>query len=80
MTIQRVLTRAGLVASEHKKRPRSSYIRFEVTRPNETWQSDFTHRRLADSTDVEILNWLDDHSRLLISWVCSTVEQAMCRS
>ena len=31
--------------------------------PNETWQSDFTHYRLADGTDVEILTWLDDHSR-----------------
>jgi len=27
------------------------------------WQSDFIHWRLADGTDVEILNWLDDHSR-----------------
>jgi hypothetical protein len=31
------------------------------------WQSDFIHWRLADETDVEILNWLDDHSRLLLS-------------
>jgi hypothetical protein len=34
--------------------------------PNETWQSDFTHWRLADGGDVEIINWLDDHSRLLL--------------
>lgn len=66
-TIHRILARAGLVPSEPRKRPRSSYIRFEAAQPNETWQSDFTHWRLADSTDVEILNWLDDHSRLLIS-------------
>jgi hypothetical protein len=25
------------------------------------------HHRLADGTDVEILNWLDDHSRFLLS-------------
>jgi transposase InsO family protein len=31
------------------------------------WQSDFIHRRLKDGTDVEILNWLDDHSRYLLS-------------
>ena len=35
--------------------------------PNECWQSDFTHYRLAAPTtaraDVEILTWLDDHSR-----------------
>ena len=35
--------------------------------PNEMWQSDFIHWRLADGTDVEILNWLDDHSRYLLS-------------
>ena len=52
---------------EPRKRPRSSYIRFEAAQPNETWQSDFIHWRLADGTDVEILNWLDDHSRYLLS-------------
>lgn len=29
------------------------------------WQSDFTHWPLADGTDVEIISWLDDHSRFL---------------
>jgi transposase InsO family protein len=66
-TIHRILTRAGLVTPEPRKRPRSSYVRFEAAQPNETWQSDFTHWRLADGTDVEILNWLDDHSRMLLS-------------
>ena len=47
--------------------PRSSYIRFAAAQPNECWQSDFTHWPLADGTDVEILNWLDDHSRYLLS-------------
>ncbi len=41
-TISRHLTRAGLVTPEPKKRPKSSYIRFQATMPNETWQSDFT--------------------------------------
>ncbi|WOQ69030.1 IS481 family transposase [Microbacterium limosum] len=66
-TIRRILHTAGLIAPEPRKRPRSSYIRFEADRPNETWQSDFTHWRLAEGTDVEILNWLDDHSRKLLS-------------
>lgn len=66
-TISRILKRAGLVIPEPRKRPKSSYIRFEADQPNETWQSDFTHWRLADGTDVEIINWLDDHSRLLLS-------------
>ena len=50
-----------------RKRPKSSYIRFEAEQPNETWQSDFTHYPLADGsnthTDTEIITWLDDHSR-----------------
>ncbi len=66
-TISRILTQAGLVTAEPRKRPRLSYIRFEMDQPNEMWQSDFIHCRLADGTEVEILNWLDDHSRFLLS-------------
>lgn len=78
-TISRTLTRQGLVEPNPKKRPKSSYIRFEAAMPNETWQSDFTHYRLNDAavrgtengtekgtekgTDVEIISWLDDHAR-----------------
>src|ERR671919_582764 len=32
----------------------SSWGRFEATLPNEGWQSDVTHWRLADRTEVEI--------------------------
>ena len=52
-----------MVTPEPKKRPRSSYIRFEASMPNETWQSDFTHYRLATKQDVEIITWLDDCTR-----------------
>ena len=31
------------------------------------WQADFTHYRLADGIDIEILSWLDDHSRYALS-------------
>lgn len=65
-TIRRILHHAGLITPEPRKRPRSSYVRFEAAQPNETWQSDFTHWRLHDGSDVEILNWLDDHSRFLL--------------
>jgi transposase len=41
-TIGRYLTKAGLVTPEPKKRPKSSYIRFEAAMPNQCWQSDFT--------------------------------------
>lgn len=66
-TIYRQLRSAGLVAPAPKKRPRSSYVRFEAEQPNECWQADFTHVRLADGTDIEVLCWIDDHSRYVIS-------------
>lgn len=66
-TVSRILTRTGMVAPEPKKRPRSSYIRFEAALANETWQSDTTHWRLADDTGVEILTFLDDATRYAIS-------------
>jgi transposase InsO family protein len=66
-TIYRIIRRAGLVVAEPKKKPKASYIRFQAEQPNETWQADFTHHRLADGQDIEILTWLDDHSRYALS-------------
>jgi transposase InsO family protein len=66
-TISRYLARAGLVVPEPRKRPKSSYLRFEAEQPNECWQSDFTHYPLAGGAGTEVLTWLDDHSRLALS-------------
>lgn len=66
-TISRILNAAGLISAQPRKRPKSSYIRFAAAQPNEMWQSDFMHCQLADGTDIEVLNWLDDHSRYLLS-------------
>jgi transposase InsO family protein len=66
-TIDRTLKRHGLVVPAPKKRPRSSYVRFEAEQPNEMWQADFTHYRLTTGVDVEILSWLDDHARHALS-------------
>lgn len=65
-TIRRILVHHGLITPAPRKRPKSSYRRFAAEQPNECWQSDFTHWKLADGTDIEILNWLDDHSRYLL--------------
>src|SRR5205085_2445952 len=51
-TIRRRLIDAGLIEPQPRKRPKSSYIRFEAELPNQCWQTDFTHWRLADGTDV----------------------------
>ncbi len=66
-TIWRILHRRGFVTPQPQKRPKSSYVRFQADQPNERWQADVTHWRLRDGTPVEILNILDDHSRLLVA-------------
>ena len=66
-TIWRVLRRRGFILPQPHKRPRSSWVRFEADLPNECWQSDVTHWRLGDDTEVEIVNFIDDHSRLAVA-------------
>jgi transposase len=70
-TIWRILTRRGFVTPQPRKRPRSSWRRFEADQPNERWQADITHWTLADgagiTSEVEILNLLDDHARLALA-------------
>ena len=66
-TIWRILRRRGFVVPQPQKRPRSSFVRFEADQPNERWQADITHWRLASGTEIEILNVIDDHSRLLLA-------------
>src|ERR671918_1552523 len=64
-TIWRVLRRRGFVIPQPHKRPRSSWIRFEARLPNERWQSDVTTWKLHGGKEVEIVNFLDDHSRVV---------------
>lgn len=66
-TVWRILKRNGLITPQPHKRPRSSFIRFEAKLPNETWQLDATPWQLADGSAVEILNFLDDKSRLALA-------------
>jgi transposase InsO family protein len=62
-----ILSRRGFITPQPRKRPKSSYTRFEADQPNESWQTDFTHVKLKNGRDVEVLNFLDDHSRYLIA-------------
>jgi transposase InsO family protein len=76
-TIWRILQRHGLITPQPHKRPRSSFIRFEAALPNELWQTDATHWMLAGLRSVEILNMIDDHSRLVVASVAfDTVKAA----
>jgi transposase InsO family protein len=64
--VWRILKRQGLIVAQPQKRPRSSLIRFEAQLPNEMWQADITAWQLAGGEVVEILNLIDDHSRLCL--------------
>ena len=75
-TIWRVLRARGFVTPQPHKRPRSSYIRFEADLPNECWQTDVTHVGLTGDREVEVLNIIDDHSRLCVASRALTVVTA----
>ena len=66
-TIWRVLVRRGFVTPQPQKRPRVSCVRFEAAAPNECWQIDATEWRLSNRKVVEVINIIDDHSRLAVA-------------
>ncbi len=75
-SIWRILKRRGFVTPQPRKRPKASFIRFEADLPNECWQSDMTHWALANGTGVEIVNFIDDHSRLCVASVALAITKA----
>lgn len=76
-TIWRVLKQRGLIVAEPKKRPKGSLRRFVFPRPNDCWQIDATHYTLATGAEVEIIDVIDDHSRVCTASIavesCTTV-------
>jgi transposase InsO family protein len=66
-TIWRVLKARGFVTPQPQKRPKSSYVRFCAELPNECWQADVTHVQLETGETFEVLNLIDDHSRLCLA-------------
>ena len=75
-TIWRILSRRGFITPQPHKRPRSSWRRFEADLPNELWQAGITHWPLAGGADAEILNIVDDHSRLLAASTARAIFKA----
>ena len=65
-TIWRVLKARGFVTPQPHKRPRSSWTRFQAELPNECWQADVTHVPVAEGVVFEVLNIVDDHSRVCV--------------
>jgi transposase InsO family protein len=65
-TIWRVLSRRGFIVADPSKAPGRRWRSFAAERANECWQIDATHWALADNTEVEIINALDDCSRMAV--------------
>jgi transposase InsO family protein len=63
-TIWRVLSRRGQVQVTPAKAPKRSWRSFSADRANECWQIDATHWTLTDGTPIEIINVIDDCTRL----------------
>jgi transposase InsO family protein len=76
-TVHRILRRHGVVTPSPQKRPKSSMCRFEAPAPNVLWQADATKWVIAMG-QVEVLVFLDDHSRLVTS--CRAVMTATCEN
>ena len=67
-TVQRVLRARGfVVARTPRSGPSRAGIRFCADFPNECWQGDVTHVEVADGVVFEVLNMIDDHSRLCVA-------------
>ena len=66
-TIWRVLKARGFVTPQPHKRPKSSFTRFVADLPNECWQADMTHVEFAGGQVYEVLNIIDDHSRVCVA-------------
>jgi transposase InsO family protein len=83
-TIWRVLKHSGFINPEPRKAPKHAYRRFVADRANECWQIDATKWDLADGRMIEIINVIDDCTRVLVASVavstCTTANSwdALC--
>jgi len=75
-TVFRVLKARGFVTLQPQKRPKSSFIRFCADVPNECWQADMTHVEIEGAQVFEVLNMIDDHSRLCVASRAMSVVKA----
>ena len=76
-TIHRVLKRQELVVPQPRKRPRSSYRRFEFPAPDDCWQIDAFGYLLAAGESVVVFEVKDDCSRTQIASLAWTAEDTM---
>ena len=75
-TVHKIMKRHGLVIAEPKKKPKSSYRRFEYARPRDCYQIDATQTELADRSKAVVFEVLDDRTRVLVATLAADAETA----
>jgi transposase InsO family protein len=83
-TINRILTRQGLVSPRPRKRPRDSYVRWERPAPMQLWGMDIVggvmlvNPATGELREAKVVTAVDDHSRFCVS--AKVVEHATSRA
>ena len=83
-TIDRILTRQGLLRSRPRKRPKDSFVRWERPAPMQLWQLDIVGgvRLVNPATgvlrEVKLVTAVDDHSRFCV--IAKVVDRATARA
>lgn len=83
-TINRILTRQGLVVPRPRKRPRDSYVRWERPAPMQLWGMDIVGGVMlvnpvtGEVREAKVVTAVDDHSRFCVS--AKVVEHATSRA
>lgn len=75
-TINKVLRRHGLLVSNPKKRPKSSYKRFQYARPRDCYQIDATEVALEGGAKATVFEVIDDCTRTLVATLVADAETA----
>jgi putative transposase len=73
-TLSQIFTRRGMVVPEPRKRPRSSYRRFEAALVHQLWQLDAFEWPVLNGSPAVIFQLEDDHSRCLVASRAATGE------
>jgi transposase InsO family protein len=78
-TLSRILARNALVQPGGRRRPRSSYVRWEREAPMQLWQLDIMGGvLLTDGRECKLVSGIDDHSRFAV--VAQLVVRASARA
>ncbi|MEU6410324.1 IS481 family transposase [Microbispora sp. NPDC046933] len=82
-TLYRILVRNMLITPGQRRRPRSSYVRWERDAPMELWQLDVMGGVfLSDGRELKLISGIDDHSRFIViaHLVVRASGRAVCRA